>query len=134
MTEQNAAVKQAQITGYRQTFLVKDREKSYEYYKKLGFTVKPHIGFVERGSLTFILHQLDANKISEVRPNYNVDGFSWDAYVFVNNAEALYREFKENGAIILSELYTPRDRAMREFTIQDLDGYRFVFGEELKEN
>lgn len=36
----------------------------------------------------------------------------------VNNAEeALYNEFKENGAIIVSELSSPRDRAMYDIII-----------------
>lgn len=77
------------------------------------------------------MHELDEGYKHNVRPNVSVDNFSWDAYIRVENLEALYDDFKSNGAIIFKEITYPDDRGMKEFAIRDLDGYMFYFGEEV---
>jgi len=60
---------------------------------------------MDRDDLKLTLHQLDNAAVS-VAPNHEVDGWSWDLYVWVDDADVLYQEFVENGAIIH---YLPKD-------------------------
>ena len=56
------------------------------------------------------------------------DSFEQDAYIYVDNIEDLHREFERHGANIQSP---PRmaPHGIREMVVEDLNGYRLVFGE-----
>lgn len=49
-------------------------------------------------------------------------------YIFVENIDALHTEFTGNGVAITQTLAS-RDHGMREFEIEDLNGYRLRFGQ-----
>lgn len=63
-----------------------------------------------------------------MRPNHLVDGWSADVYVAVKGIETFYNEFASKGANIVKELRR-EETGMKEFIINDIDGYWLVFGE-----
>jgi uncharacterized glyoxalase superfamily protein PhnB len=125
-TREEALLIRARMKEYRPIFISKNREQAFEYYKKLGFECNHYTGFMDRDDLKLTLHQLDDTAAS-IAPNHQVDGWSWDLYVWVDDADALYQEFVDNGAIIHYPPKDPIEYRMREFAIRDLDGYVIAF-------
>lgn len=85
-----------------------------------------------RDGLTVMLSEPDAQQqirvpgTPRIRPN-GADGCSWDAYVWVRDADALFAAFEAAGALIV---HPPVDRdycGNREFAVRDLDGYIIAF-------
>jgi RNA polymerase sigma factor (sigma-70 family) len=131
----------ARIKNALQVRLVSDLEKAKAYYENvLGFSIDGW-GHTEREGVGFILQQ--AENPEDVRPNakprlseYPTEWpgppTSWDTYAYsdFNGVQALYEEFRDNGAIIA---YDPIIEDMgsnkwKEFAVRDLDGYITVFG------
>ncbi|WP_199618235.1 VOC family protein [Paenibacillus alkalitolerans] len=122
-----AAVK---LTGPTMVLLVRDLDKSVEFYKNLGFTYElvggPDVKHVHmnRDSVTFILHP--AKNADDVRPLSSVDGgLYFDAFCYTD-VRTILEEFRSKGVEIvrgpdLNDFFS-------EFTIQDVDGYRIAFG------
>ena len=52
---------------------------------------------------------------------------AWDAYVWVDNADALYAEFKSRGVTIAREI-CDQPYGCRDFDVADCNGYRLAFG------
>ena len=112
-------------------FFVADVTKSAAYYRYvLGFGFDriwgdpPCFCMPHRDGLTIMLQEPDDK--TRIRPN-GADGCSWDAYVWVRDADALFAAFQANGADIV---HAPMDRAFygnREFAVRDLDGYIIAF-------
>ena len=69
-----------------------------------------------------------AGKSSDASDNRKRGGV-WDAYVWINDADALYAEFRENGALIEYEPCIRRDYDMKEFAVRDPDGHVIAFGQ-----
>ncbi len=64
---------------------------------------------------------------SLIVPNWrNVDNM-WDAYVRVDDADAVYVEVQERGAPIDYAIYDA-PHGFREFGVQDPDGHDVAFG------
>lgn len=68
----------------------------------------------------------------EVVPNWRVASQMWDAYIWVNDARAMYGEMVERGATIDYELHE-KDYGVLEFGLQDVDGHDIGVGEVLSE-
>ena len=115
-------------------FLVADVVKSAEYYRDvLGFSFERYWGeppcfcMPHRDGLIIMLSQTGDGSI--IRPNGKARGDeSWDAYVWVKDADALYAEVKPRGAIITYEPRFQEEYGNREFGVRDLDGYQLAFG------
>lgn len=58
-------------------------------------------------------------------------GGLWDAYFWVNNADALFTSFKAAGAAIEYEPRIEAGYAMKEFALRDPDGYILAFGQDI---
>ena len=54
----------------------------------------------------------------------------WNIYFWVDDAEAFFQELKDRGAIIDYDLCI-QGYGVKEFGVQDLDGYDIAFGEVL---
>jgi uncharacterized glyoxalase superfamily protein PhnB len=54
-----------------------------------------------------------------------------DAYIWADDVDLLYDDFKARGAILESEPVN-QPYSMREVLVYDLDGYRFCIGGPLK--
>ena len=115
-------------------FLVDDVVASANYYRdKLGFQYDrfwgepPCFCMVGRGGITIMLSQFA--KPGLMRPNRLVDphGEAWDAYVWVDDADALCAEFKAKGVKIAREV-CEQPYGNRDFDIEDCNGYRLCFG------
>ena len=68
-----------------------------------------------------------------VRPKRLADpeGDSWDACIWVENADVLYAEYRGNGVTIVHHI-CDQPCGCRGFDIEDLNGYRLCFGHDLE--
>ncbi len=118
-------------------FIVDDVVATANFYRdKLGFHYDrfwgdpPGFAMVRRARVTIMLNQLAAGSM---RPNSAAEpkGELWDAYIWVEGADSLYAEFKNNGVKIAREI---RDKpyGCRDFDIEDCNGYRLCFGQDLQ--
>jgi catechol 2,3-dioxygenase-like lactoylglutathione lyase family enzyme len=116
-------------------FYTADIVAAANYYRDvLGFHYDRFFGdppafcMVHRSGVVFMLRQ--APRAQDVRPNGHVDpeGETWDAYVWIDDADALWAEYRANGATIARD---PCDQpyGCREFDVLDLNGYRICFGQ-----
>jgi uncharacterized glyoxalase superfamily protein PhnB len=120
------------LLGIAPYFLVRDVVKAAEHYRDaLGFSIPRYWGepacfcMPARDGVIVMLSQVSDASI--VRPNSQAREDSWDAYVWVKDADALYDEVKGRGAMIE---YAPclQEYGNREFAVRDLDGYILAFG------
>jgi predicted enzyme related to lactoylglutathione lyase len=120
-------------------FIVDDVVRSAEYYRdKLGLQFDRYWGeppcfcMVERSGIVIMLSQLP--KTGLTRPNRLADpeGEAWDAYIHVEDADALHAEFKSKGAKIVRDL-CDQFYGCRDFDIEDCNGYRLCFGHDIDE-
>jgi catechol 2,3-dioxygenase-like lactoylglutathione lyase family enzyme len=118
-------------------FIVDDVVASADFYRdRLGFRYDrfwgdpPRFCMVQRGGIVIMLSQLDEPRGSF--PNHRVDPErgAWDAYVWVEDAEALHAEFVANGVTIARAPCVQPYHCL-DFEIDDLDGYRLCFGADL---
>jgi hypothetical protein len=58
------------------------------------------------------------------------DGEAWDAYIWVEDADGLYEEFKSKGVRIARDI-CDQPYGNRDFDIEDINGYRLCFGHDL---
>lgn len=128
-------------------FIVADIQKSADYYRdKLGYSYNMIWGggfcMPKRDGHTIMLKQVENS--SDVRSNTSVvasrhthdgeegehlDYAPWDAYVWCNDVESLFQEFKSNGAVIRYEPVIQEYYDMKEFAVEYLDGYLIAFGQ-----
>ena len=114
--------------------IVDDVVATADYYRdKLGFDYDrfwgdpPRFCMVHRSGITIMLSQLDAP--GGMRPNRQADPErgAWDAYIWVDDADALHAEFKARSVTIARELCDQMYNC-RDFEIDDCNGYRLCFG------
>jgi predicted enzyme related to lactoylglutathione lyase len=119
-------------------FIVDDVVATANFYRdKLGFHYErfwgepPCFCMVGRGGIIVMLSQLA--KTGAMRPNRLVDpnGEAWDAYVWVQNADALCNEFKAQGVKIAREV-CDQPYGNRDFDVEDCNGYRLCFGQDIE--
>jgi hypothetical protein len=87
---------------------------------------------VQRCGIVIMLSQLEVTGV--MRPNRTIDPErgAWDAYVWIDNADALYAEFKSKGVIIARDI-CDQPYGCRDFDVDDCNGYRLCFGQNLEE-
>ena len=134
MTESTRAAGPWTIAPY---FLVSDVVRSANYYRDtLGFQYDrlwgdpPAFCMVKRRGIIIMLNQLQPPQA--IRPNRLADpaGEAWDAYIWVENADALHGELSARGARIVRGLCN-QGYECRDFEVEDLNGYRLCFGQPL---
>jgi predicted enzyme related to lactoylglutathione lyase len=121
-------------------FIVDDVVATANYYRdRLGFTYERFWGepacfcMVRRNGVVIMLGQLE--EASLMRPNHTVDpeGGAWDAYIWIDNADALHAEFQSTGVKIVREI-GDRPYGCRDFDVEDCNGYRLCFGQDLQDS
>jgi uncharacterized glyoxalase superfamily protein PhnB len=123
--------------GVVPVFLVDDLVATVEYYRDvLGFEVDflygepARQGSVSRGNVVFnfLLSEPRGRRNSVHRAG---PGNGFDAYIVVTDIDDLYEELYEHGAQIRT---SPSSLAhgMREFRIEDCNGYMITFGQEIE--
>jgi predicted enzyme related to lactoylglutathione lyase len=119
-------------------FIVDDVVATANYYRdKLGFQYDrfwgepPCFCMVHRSGAVIMLGQLEASGV--MRPNRIVDpeGGAWDAYMWIENADALNAEFKSKGVTIARDI-CDQPYGCRDFDVDDCNGYRLCFGQNLE--
>ncbi len=124
----------ARIIGTAPHLLVADIHRAAEYWTRvLGFSIErlwgepPCFAMPRRDGFTIMLQQAPPNAPS-VRHGV-VEPETWDAYVWVSDAQALFAEFSAKGAAVA---YPPTVRDsydMLEFAVTDPDGHIIAFGQ-----
>ena len=121
----------SQMRGVAPVFLVRDVIAAHDYYAdKLGFRSPrmwgepPTFCIPQRDGIEIMLNQVGPD--DRFQPNSHFDG-RWDAYFWVQDADALFAEMSAKGANVVCE---PEDQVygMREFQVRDLDGHLLAFG------
>lgn len=126
--------------GIAPYFIVDNVIDTANYYRdKLGFKYdrfwgepEPRFAMVYRNSVVVMLGQLDETGI--MRPNSLADpdnGGCWDAYVWIDDADALFEEFKSKGVKIARDI-CDQPYNCRDFDVEDCNGYRLCFGQDLE--
>lgn len=123
--------------GVSPFFIVDNVVKTANFYQdKLGFRYDRFWGepecfcMVSRGGLVLMLSQLP--KTGLMRPNHKADpnNEAWDAYITVQDADALRAEFEGRGVRIVRDI-CDQPYMMRDFDIEDCNGYRLCFGHDI---
>lgn len=119
--------------------LVDDVVATAAYYRdKLGFTYEriwgdpPAFCMVERRGVVIMLNQPEG-KTGAMRPNRLAEreGEMWDAYVWVDDADALVAEYESRGVTITRPI-CDQPYGCRDFDVEDCNGYRICFGHPLE--
>lgn len=119
-------------------FLVDDVVATANYYRdKLGFHYDrfwgdpPAFCMVKRSGIIIMLSQL-ASPVTP-RPNHLVDPEreAWDAYVWIEDADALRAELLAQGLTLARDI-CDQPYGMRDFDIEDCNGYRLCFGHDIE--
>jgi catechol 2,3-dioxygenase-like lactoylglutathione lyase family enzyme len=119
-------------------FIVDDVVAAANFYRdKLGFQYErfwggdpPGFTMVYRSGVTIMLGRPEHSGL--MRPNNRAqDEPLWDAYVWIDDVEELYRQCKENGVKVAREI-GDRLYGNRDFDIEDLNGYRLCFGQDIE--
>ena len=117
-------------------FLVPDVVAAAEYYRdKLGFQFEkfwgegPNFTMVWRRGVVIMLSR--GGGMGRASPNVEIAGDDvWDAYVWVDDADALYAEYKAKGVRITRDI-CDQPYNCRDFDVEDLNGYIICFGHDL---
>lgn len=118
-------------------FIVDDVVTTASYYRdKLGFYYErfwndpPSFCMVQRSGIVIMLAEHEHP--GAMRPNHVVDpeGGAWDAYIWIENADALSAEFKSKGVKIVRDVFDQPYKC-RDFEVEDCNGYRLCFGQSI---
>ena len=119
-------------------FVVDDVLATANFYRdKLGFHYQrlwgepPCFTIVQRNGAHLMLRQLDPP--GQMRPNADPadpEDYTWDAYLWIDDADALYAEFQQKGITIVRPI-CDQEYGCRDFDILDCNGYRLCFGQDL---
>ena len=122
----------ATLTGISPVLLVADLGRAVAFYRDaLGFDCEVHgpdFAVASRDAAVILLAA--AADSSRLVPHWQIRDTTWDAYIRVDDADAMYAEVQERGAPID---YTIHDapHGFREFGVQDPDGHDIAFGQPL---
>jgi predicted enzyme related to lactoylglutathione lyase len=120
-------------------FLVKNVVKSAEYYRDfLGFRFDriwgdpPDFVVLQRGGITIMLNS-DEGKVKASNPNHRTENDTrWDAYICVPSADSIHDELESRGIQIVRPI-ADAPYGLRDFEIEDLDGYILCIGSTMSE-
>jgi catechol 2,3-dioxygenase-like lactoylglutathione lyase family enzyme len=122
------------LTGSSPVLLVSDIQRSVEFWRdRLGFECKvygapPDFASASRDDAV-VLFALCADPAAIV-PNWKIVDKTWNVYIRVDDADAIYAELQERGAPIDYTIYDA-PHGFREFGTQDPDGHDIAFGQPL---
>lgn len=125
----------AKIISSAAILLVKDVAYSANWYKdKCGFTINnfygdgPNFAIINRDGYYLMFAKCKPEKIM---PNWKLVEATSNVYFWVDDVEEIYKEFISNGATIDYELCI-QPYGVKEFGINDPDGYDVSFGQVIK--
>ena len=125
--------KTAKLTGSAPVIFVRDVYAATKHYRDaMGFSFEeifgepPSFAILRRDNMYIMVKQIEDHK--HIVPRWTVSSGLWDMYFWVDDVDALYREFVERGAKIDYEL-CDQPYGCREFGTQDIDGHDIGFGQ-----
>ena len=125
----------ATLTGVSPVLLVADLQRSVDYFSdRLGFRCHvfgdpPNFATAVRDGAVILL-ALSAQP-ERLVPHWQIVDKMWNAYIRVDDADAIYAEVQERGAGIDYTIYDA-PHGFREFGVQDPDGHDIAFGQRLE--
>ena len=125
----------ATLIGVSPVLLVADLDRAVAYYtERLGFICEvygepPDFAVADRDAVTILLAV--AEEPERLVPHWRIVDKLWNAYIRVDDVEAIYAEVQERGAGIDYTLYDAPS-GFREFGVQDPDGHDIAFGQRLR--
>jgi predicted enzyme related to lactoylglutathione lyase len=124
----------ARLTGISPVLLVADLDRSVAYFRdRLGFECAvygepPNFATASRDEATILLALTDQPE--RIVPHWHIVDKTWNAYIRVDDADAIYEEVQQRGAAIDYTIYDA-PHGFREFGVQDPDGHDIAFGQPL---
>jgi len=123
------------VTGVAPYFLVADVVAAAEHYRdRLGFTIRgyffedpPVFAMVGRDGQIVMLSLIEGGRGGSNRGHKTI---AIDAYLWVDDIDALYAEFQQRQAEIVMPP-TLRIYGMKELEVRDRDGYVLCFGQDV---
>ena len=88
----------------------------------------PDFAVADRDAVRILLALTDEPE--RLVPNWRIVDKMWNAYIVVDDVDAVYAEVQERGAGIDYSLYDA-PTGFREFGVQDPDGHDIAFGQPL---
>lgn len=134
MGEQIKTAQKAKLENQAPILMVRNIEASITYWmEKIGFSAQAWgnpIDFciLNRDRCFLMLSQ--APEGADLQPNWRIKNLTWNAYIWVDDAKALYEELTASGAHIDYHL-GEKAYGCLEFGIQDLDDHDIAFGQVL---
>jgi hypothetical protein len=116
------------------SFIVSNINNSVSFYvNQLGFEVRytgpendPFFAIVGRDHISIMLKAI-ADNIKPVPNHTRHEWARWDAYVFTEEPDALFKEYSSSGVIFRQSIRNDDD-GLRGFEVADADGYVLFFG------
>jgi hypothetical protein len=93
-----------------------------------GYGHPPNFAVAQRDEAVFLLAL--CTEPERIVPNWKIVDMTWNAYVRVDDVEALYAEVQERGTPLDDTLYDAPS-GFREFGVQDPDGHDIAFGQRI---
>jgi predicted enzyme related to lactoylglutathione lyase len=125
----------AVLTGISPVLLVADLQRSVDYFgDQLGFECHvfgdpPNFATAARDEAVILIALSDQPQ--RIVPHWQIVDRMWDAYIRVDDADAIYAEVQERGTGIDYTIYDA-PHGFREFGVQDPDGHDIAFGQRLE--
>jgi uncharacterized glyoxalase superfamily protein PhnB len=123
----------AKLTASAPVLFVRDVHAATEHYRDaMGFSFgeifgePPSFAILKRDNMYVMVKQIEDHK--HIIPRWTVSAGLWDMYFWVDDVDALYKEFVERGAKIDYGL-CDQPYGCREFGTQDIDGHDIGFGQ-----
>ena len=117
-------------------FKVGDVVAAANFYRdQLGFAYErlwgepPNFCMVHRNGVIVMLAQAAEN--GRANPHGSAEEEHWDAYIWVDDADALISEYRSKGVRILRDI-CDQPYGCRDFDVEDCNGYRLCFGHTLE--
>ncbi len=126
----------AEFTGISPVLLVADLDRAVAFYRdRLGFECQvfgdpPDFATADRDAATILLAAADDSE--RLVPHWQIVHNMWNAYIRVDDADAVYAEVQDRGAEIDYTIYDA-PHGFREFGVQDPDGHDIAFGQPLSD-
>jgi predicted enzyme related to lactoylglutathione lyase len=122
------------LTGSSAVLLVSDLDRAVEFWRdRLGFaceTFGDPADFATAARDEAVVLLALCNTPDAIVPNWKIVTKTWNVYIRVDDADAIYAEVQERGAAIDYTIYDA-PHGFREFGVQDPDGYDIAFGQPL---
>jgi predicted enzyme related to lactoylglutathione lyase len=124
----------ATLTGVSPVLLVADLDRSVGFFRdRLGFDCDvygepPDFATATRDAATILLALTSDS--ARIVPNWQIVDKMWNAYIRVDDVDALYAEVQERGVAIDYTIYDA-PHGVRDFGVQDPEGHDIAFGQPL---